>query len=191
MNSMDAYSMIRLLAALAFIVALTSLKVKFKTYNRLEKLNIVNKNRMINQILAHILFVFAVFFIIIMTLLNPAPPPSLPIAKSIENNYVPFVIINELINTNSYIVMAYNIIGNIALFIPLGLSLPLKYTKMRKFTYCIFVGFSFSVGIELCQLLLPHRQTDIDDVILNTLGTIIGYYLYKVQRQPLTNIGQS
>ena len=126
-----------------------------------------------------------------MTLLYPAPSPSLHVAESVENNYIPFVVINDLIDTKPFSIMAYNIIGNIALFIPFGLSLPLKYTKMRKFTYCIFVGFSFSVGIELCQLLLPHRQTDIDDVILNTLGTIIGYYLYKVQRQPLTNIGQS
>ena len=91
-NSMDAYSIIKLLAAAAFIFALASINGKFKPYNSLEKLNIANKDKIIYQILVHFSFVCAVFFIIIMTLLYPAPPSSLYIVN-IENNYVPFVIL--------------------------------------------------------------------------------------------------
>ncbi|NGY76386.1 VanZ family protein [Bacillus megaterium] len=41
------------------------------------------------------------------------------------------------------------------------------------------MGMFFSVLIEIVQLFMPNRWTDIDDVLLNTLGTGIGYSLFK------------
>ena len=48
-----------------------------------------------------------------------------------------------------------------------------------KGKYVILIGCLFSSFIELFQLVLP-RWTDIDDVLLNTFGVLIGYLLYKL-----------
>lgn len=68
---------------------------------------------------------------------------------------------------------------NIVLFIPLGLLSPIIWKKMNKLTNIIGIGFFFTMLIEISQL-LNNRSTDIDDVILNVLGAVIGFGLFKV-----------
>ncbi len=69
-----------------------------------------------------------------------------------------------------------NFLGNIVLFIPVGFCVPLLWhTKAGKTALC---GFSLSLFIEICQLFLP-RSTDVDDLLLNTLGTLAGYLLCR------------
>ena len=70
-----------------------------------------------------------------------------------------------------------NLFGNLALFIPLGLLLPLLYEKMDKIWKIAFFGFCLSVAIELWQLVLP-RASDVDDVILNTIGALVGFLIF-------------
>lgn len=65
---------------------------------------------------------------------------------------------------------------NILLFIPLGFFLPILWVQFRKIKHIIAVGFSFSLLIEISQL-LNNRRTDIDDLILNTLGALIGFVI--------------
>ncbi len=66
-----------------------------------------------------------------------------------------------------------NTVGNVALFVPYGLVLGLIFTRERLIKAGA-AGAAFSVGIELIQLLMPNRWTDIDDVLLNTLGSLLG-----------------
>lgn len=68
---------------------------------------------------------------------------------------------------------------NIVMFIPLGFLVPLIWKKAGKPRYIILTGFAFSLLIELSQL-LNSRGTDVDDLILNTLGGVVGFLLYKV-----------
>lgn len=68
---------------------------------------------------------------------------------------------------------------NIVMFAPLGLLVPLLWQRMGKAPCIMLAGFSFSLLIELSQL-LSYRGTDVDDLILNTLGALIGFLLYKV-----------
>jgi glycopeptide antibiotics resistance protein len=68
---------------------------------------------------------------------------------------------------------------NILLFIPFGNLLPLLWKKYDKIIYILVLGFSFSMFIEITQL-LNYRSTDIDDLILNTIGGLIGYGIYKM-----------
>lgn len=63
---------------------------------------------------------------------------------------------------------------NVLLFIPFGFFVPLIWSGMKKLRYIIASGFCFSLLIELSQM-LNHRSTDIDDLLLNTIGTVIGY----------------
>lgn len=76
-----------------------------------------------------------------------------------------------------------NVVGNLVLLAPLGLFLPLFWPRFRGLLGTSLFGLVVSVGIETLQYLLPGiRITDIDDVILNTLGVTIGYALYRALR---------
>ncbi|NKQ20208.1 glycopeptide resistance protein VanZ-F [Brevibacillus laterosporus] len=67
---------------------------------------------------------------------------------------------------------------NIILFMPLGFLLPTIWPQFRTIKNTACTGFFFSLAIELRQL-LNHRITDIDDLLMNTLGAIIGYLLCR------------
>ncbi|MBV9988107.1 MAG: VanZ family protein [Chitinophagaceae bacterium] len=76
-----------------------------------------------------------------------------------------------------------NIIGNIALFIPLGILLPLSDRRNRRWLRAFLICLSISVMIESIQWISRqlgfYRSVDIDDVILNALGGLTGYLLFK------------
>ena len=71
-----------------------------------------------------------------------------------------------------------NVIGNIVLFIPYGIFASL-YTKIDKFNQALGLVFFASVTVEVTQLLIG-RVFDIDDIILNVCGGLIGYFIYKI-----------
>jgi glycopeptide antibiotics resistance protein len=81
-----------------------------------------------------------------------------------------------------------NIIGNVAVFVPLGLALAGLWPgspARRALGRAILGGGSLSMSIELLQLLIPSRATDIDDVIFNSTGALLGGLLYlAVWRKP-------
>ena len=67
------------------------------------------------------------------------------------------------------------VIENILLLMPFGFLLPLIDRNRWKMCHTVLIGFLFSLGIELCQLLLKRGQFELDDLVNNTLGVIIGY----------------
>ena len=74
-----------------------------------------------------------------------------------------------------------NIVGmflNIALFIPFGGFITLYFKEFQKWYKVTVTGFLMSLLIEILQL-ATYRATDIDDLIMNTLGTIVGYGIAK------------
>ena len=68
-----------------------------------------------------------------------------------------------------------NILLNIALFVPLGLLLPLLARPFRKWSRLLAAGFGSSLAIELCQLAAARGMFDVDDLLTNTLGAILGW----------------
>lgn len=66
---------------------------------------------------------------------------------------------------------------NIVLFLPLGILTPLLRGNRRPLLFTAGAGAAFSLLIELIQL-LNNRSTDIDDLLLNTMGAILGFALY-------------
>ena len=73
-----------------------------------------------------------------------------------------------------------NLLGNILLFTPLGIFLPVLFPPLRKFFRTLLsVTFIITI-IELCQLALMVGSCDIDDLILNVSGAALGYGLYKL-----------
>ena len=72
-----------------------------------------------------------------------------------------------------------NTILNIILFIPLGIMLPFLWKKYNTFRATVVFGFSMSLTIELLQI-LTYRATDINDLISNTVGTVLGYFVFRI-----------
>ena len=70
-----------------------------------------------------------------------------------------------------------NYVGNIALFVPLGIILPIIFKKLN-FLNVIFTGFLVSAFIEIAQYMLSVGCADTDDIIMNTLGAAIGAFIY-------------
>ncbi|MGI5987618.1 MAG: VanZ family protein [Dysosmobacter sp.] len=66
---------------------------------------------------------------------------------------------------------------NIAMFVPLGVLLPLAGTAFRRWYWALAAGAGTSLGIEVLQYLLGRGQADVDDLICNILGTMLGYSL--------------
>lgn len=83
-----------------------------------------------------------------------------------EINLVPF---------NSSGVITY--ILNVIMFMPLGFLLPLIWDQCRSLRKVFFVGLCFSLSIEFCQL-FNHRATDINDLMMNSLGAVLGYLIW-------------
>ncbi len=68
---------------------------------------------------------------------------------------------------------------NIIMFIPLGFLLPFIWKKYQKVQCTVLAGAAFSFTIECCQL-FNQRISDIDDLLMNTLGAFVGYLLWMV-----------
>ncbi len=71
-----------------------------------------------------------------------------------------------------------NVIGNTAMFIPIGIILPSVYKKLDRHWKAILAGVGFSLCIEIIQLPFYDRVSDIDDLLLNSVGYIIGYLIF-------------
>ena len=93
----------------------------------------------------------------------------------IRINMVPLVHVFEYDSIRDII---WNVVGNAAMFIPSGIVLPVLYRKLDNFWKVIAGGALISLCIEILQLPFASRASDVDDLILNTLGVAVGYGIY-------------
>ena len=70
---------------------------------------------------------------------------------------------------------AVNLLGNVAIFLPLGVLPLLLWPRWRK-GRAVLLGMGVSIFIELVQPLVG-RTRDVDDLILNTLGALLGWLI--------------
>ncbi len=96
-------------------------------------------------------------------------------------NLVPFKTI-KLMQSNSLSTTykVENVAGNIAGFIPLGILFPLLFAWRRRAFKTILLIFFISLTFESVQLITGLGVFDVDDLILNTSGGILGYLLYRL-----------
>jgi glycopeptide antibiotics resistance protein len=71
-----------------------------------------------------------------------------------------------------------NLFGNVFLFSPIGMAVPFLWNRWNSAGKIFWLGLGITCFIETTQLFIG-RSTDIDDVILNTLGVMIGFYLFR------------
>ena len=67
---------------------------------------------------------------------------------------------------------------NVLLFMPLGYLFPLSFSKVDRWWKMLFLGFLFSLLIETVQLITRLGWFDASDLLHNTFGALIGYWIY-------------
>lgn len=82
-----------------------------------------------------------------------------------------------------------NTILNIILFVPLGIMLPFLWKKYNTLKVTLMFGFFMSLAIEFLQI-LTYRATDINDIITNTVGTVLGYFLFRITSRVFPSVMQ-
>lgn len=83
------------------------------------------------------------------------------------------------INVIPFIDMASDSVNaclNVLLFVPYGFLLPVLWSKFRSVKECAIIGLVTSCIIEISQI-FTFRTTDINDLITNTIGAVLGYYI--------------
>jgi glycopeptide antibiotics resistance protein len=134
-------------------------------------------------------FLYFIFFLYIIAL---AATTIVPLSFAIHKtpspddiNFIPFKTIRSAIRHSlshrfSASMLFENAPGNIVLFLPLGFLLPLVARKINSFTAVFFTALFCSASIECIQYIErsfgAYRSVDIDDVVLNILGTLLGWY---------------
>ncbi|MDE6203515.1 MAG: VanZ family protein [Lachnospiraceae bacterium] len=71
-----------------------------------------------------------------------------------------------------------NLVGNVVVFIPFGFLLPYVIKHGRNFFVMLIHAFLFVVGIEVFQLFSAFGAFDVDDILLNCFGAVLGYLIY-------------
>lgn len=88
-------------------------------------------------------------------------------------NLIPFNFLTDV-----YPGWQINIIGNILMFVPVGIVWPICFKELDNIKKTVLAGFGFTLLIELSQLPFFDRCSDVDDLILNTTGAAIGAVIY-------------
>jgi len=104
-------------------------------------------------------------------------------ATNYRYNLTPFKEIQRFIVYSGHLGVASvftNLIGNVVAFIPFGIFLPILTNNRLKICQVTISTFALTLSIELIQLMSRVGIFDVDDIILNTLGGIIGYLMFFV-----------
>ena len=113
-----------------------------------------------------------------LTLVFFRSPPR-PLASRL--NLVPMVGIARFLRGGGR-AMVVNVAGNLAATVPLGVLLPILAPTFDRAWRIALASFGLSLGIELLQLASRQRVADIDDLILNTAGGLLGLAALRLLR---------
>ena len=144
------------------VISLISLRITYVIKNK-------NKFIVYEELLKLIFIIYILMFFQIVTYQD---------VISYGNNFIPF---KELTRYSIGSSLFYkNVIGNILLFMPYGffISYYLRFEKKDKW-YALGLIFLVSISIECVQLLIG-RCFDVDDILLNLIGGMVGYYVYRL-----------
>jgi len=99
-------------------------------------------------------------------------------------NLIPFRTIDEFITAPAHGISRshafINLAGNVVMFIPLGAALPTLWTRLRSFGRCMGYSALILLTVELVQLFTLLGSADIDDLILNLVGTAMGFGIFRL-----------
>lgn len=138
------------------------IKLKKKTINKIERIFLIS--------------VFSIYSFYMGNLLFIRPRE---VYKNLSPNFIPFQTIEryimnyEYFNFNNWFA---NVFGNIIAFIPLGVLFPLIFKKKNNKDILLYF-FLIILSIEVIQITFGVGRFDVDDIILNYLGSLMGFSL--------------
>ena len=152
---------------------------------------IIRKKKSVNIIKFCAISIFIVYILFVIdAVFLPAPISRFGIeakrqtlGTEIQYNVIPFTTIWSVVKNGNLMRIAIQIGGNIALFVPMPILMMLMGNEPKT---SLISSFSIVCGIEFLQLALSlmygfaYRSFDIDDILLNGTGIIIGYYFYRI-----------
>ncbi len=125
-------------------------------------------------ILYLILLVYLLFFFDVRT--------SMPDTGQLHYNIVPFQEIQRFYENADLLGAAAfaNLYGNVLIFMPFGFLLPAIWRRMRGFFKVFGLSLLVTFGVEATQLLTMHGCFDVDDMILNMIGGMLGFVIFWI-----------
>lgn len=136
---------------------------------------------------ATIITLFVIYIAILIKLLFFKYPLGMTF-EIVHGNFVPFkTILNYLSGEPTWIIAIRNVWGNIMLFIPFGIFIPLL-CRTFKWKSVLATAFVISATLEITQGIFRAGVFDVDDILLNILGVAIGYGVFVCIKVLLYNL---
>ena len=141
-----------------------------------------------------LLFILYCLCMLHLLFFRPGYDPALPYARQLKYNLIPFETIvlflralnHSSMGTRNHAVI--NLAGNVIMFIPLGFLLAALWKPLRKAGKIVSATFLIMFPVELLQMLTLVGSFDTDDLLLNIVGSLLGYLLFRFV-QPEKNAG--
>ena len=80
--------------------------------------------------------------------------------------------------TGKWYLFILNVCGNIAVFIPVGIFLPTLIKRCKNVFFTALISLEISLVVEIVQLATRVGSFDVDDLLLNTAGGLLGFLIY-------------
>lgn len=173
---------------LAFLFTIPFILIQYHRYGSINKLRTL-------IVYSFILYLLAVYFLVILPLPHFSEVSNM---KAVNPRLIPFSFVSDIIRESSFIISSpktyikaltepcvYTVLFNVLMFVPFGMYL--RYYFKCNLWKTVLLSFLLSLFLELTQLTglyfiypKPYRMFDVDDLIINTLGGILGYVLMKI-----------
>ena len=127
-----------------------------------------------------IVYLFAIFYFTIFAESMGRVPGD--VISEPRYNLIPFAEIKRFIVYRRQLGMKafmLNVVGNCIAFMPCGFLLPAVSRRCRSGVICVLIGFFVSFFIECTQLIFRVGSFDVDDLLLNTLGVLLGFVINR------------
>jgi glycopeptide antibiotics resistance protein len=114
-------------------------------------------------------------------------PPGLESHRVVE--LVPFQDIRRTLRETSVSdTQFWAMVANVLLFVPVGALVPLRFPRFDRLSRVLLLCAGISAGIEVVQFVVGSHSTATDDVMLNTLGGMLGFLAMRGVRAPLRRL---
>ena len=137
------------------------------------------------RLLATLLLVIWLIGGLVLTL-QPAHP--LP-GQVVDDNLIPFHTLRIYLDNLGSPFWMRNLFGNLGLLFPLGLLGPIALPVLGRWWRLGLVAILYSGTIEFTQLFIPDRSADVDDVIVNVTGALLGFVVWWLVLRRLSEDG--
>lgn len=145
--------------------------------------------KIINRMLVIFFIVYILLLLYIMFFCRLNSIVSMPYDIWLHNMYnlLPFRNLYDFLTapvktTDYFIIILKNILGNIVLFLPFGFFLPALFSKCANFKKFFLITLLTLFIVELLQFLTMLGAFDINDIVLNLIGAIVGFLINKYSK---------